>query len=223
MRNFAAKLTLMLAAYGGWGIIATSFLDSTFVPMPGFNDLFLLHLSSRRPSLALVYAVQCTLGSLLGCFVVYGLGRGGGDLMWRRARARLCGAGRRSAQERAPLAPAVESEEGGTKVRTAQRWLERNDFAFILVLSLLPPPAPFKVLVATAGALRVNPVRFGLALLLGRGLRFSAEGLLGARYGAQAESYVRHHIGWVSLLCAIVVILGTVLYGQLRKTSRGQP
>ena len=48
MKSFAAKLEQTLAAYGAWGILVTSFLDSTFVPMPGFNDLLLLHLSSRR-------------------------------------------------------------------------------------------------------------------------------------------------------------------------------
>src|SRR5215831_13532354 len=88
MRGFAAKLGGILAVYGGWGILATSWLDSTVVPMPGFNDLLLLHLSARRPALALVYALQCTLGSLLGCYVMYALGRGSGRLFRRGGAAR---------------------------------------------------------------------------------------------------------------------------------------
>src|SRR5262249_23075131 len=112
MKAFAAKLEQLLSAYGAWGILATSFLDSTFVPMPGFNDLLLLHLSSRRPALALVYALQCTLGSLLGCYVVYGLGRGGGSL-FRRSRA--AGPGSEGV-----AAAAAQPTTG--KTGTAQRW-----------------------------------------------------------------------------------------------------
>jgi membrane protein YqaA with SNARE-associated domain len=210
MKTFAAKLERLLAAYGAWGILATSFLDSTFVPMPGFNDLLLLHLSSRRPSWALVYALQCTLGSLLGCYVVYGLGRGGGSL-FRRNRAGK------------PGAEGVEAAAARPTAGTAERWLQRNDFVSVLVMSLLPPPAPFKVFVFTAGALRVNPLRFGAALVIGRGFRFVAEAWLGARYGAQAEAYIQHHVGLVSLALAVAVILGTSIYRRVQKSTGGGP
>jgi membrane protein YqaA with SNARE-associated domain len=213
MKTFAAKLEQFLAAYGAWGILATSFLDSTFVPMPGFNDLLLLHLSSRRPALALVYALQCTLGSLLGCYVVYGLGRGGGSL-FRRSRA-----GRPASEGVAAATPRSTPEKTGT----AERWLQRNDFVSVLVMSLLPPPAPFKVFVFTAGALRVNPLRFGTALVIGRGFRFVAEAWLGARYGAQAEAYIQHHVGRVSLVLAVAVTLGTLIYRRLQKAKGGGP
>ncbi len=210
MKTFAARLGQVLAAYGGWGILATSFLDSTFVPMPGFNDLLLLHLSSRRPALALVYALQCTLGSLLGCYVVYGLARGGGSLLRRRG-----------AQTGLGGVAAATARPGTGKAGTVQRWLQSNDFVAVLAMALLPPPAPFKVFVATAGALRTNPLRFGLALLVGRGLRFVAEGLLGACYGAQAETYVQHHVGRASLVLAVAVALGTLAYRRLQKPKGG--
>jgi membrane protein YqaA with SNARE-associated domain len=211
MKSFAAKLEQLLAAYGAWGILATSFLDSTFVPMPGFNDLLLLHLSSRRPALALVYALQCTLGSLLGCYVVYGLGRGGGSL-FRRTRA-----GKKGSEGAAAAAARSTSYKTGT----AERWLQRNDFVSVLVMSLLPPPAPFKAFVFTAGALRMNPLRFGAALVIGRGFRFVAEGWLGARYGTQAEAYIQHHAGRVSLALAVAVTLGTLIYRRFQKSAGG--
>ena len=211
MKSFAGKLQQLLAAYGAWGILATSFLDSTFVPMPGFNDLLLLHLSSRRPALALVYALQCTLGSLLGCYVVYGLGRGGGSLFRRTRTTKLGSEGVAAATTR----PTPD------KTGTAQRWLERNDFVSVLVMSLLPPPAPFKVFVFTAGALRMNPLRFGAALAIGRGFRFVAEAWLGARYGAQAETYIQRHVGRVSLGLAVAVTLGTLIYRRLQKSAPG--
>jgi len=80
----------------------------------------------------------------------------------------------------------------------------------VLVASILPPPAPYKVFVLTAGLLRVNALNFGLALLVGRGLRFAADAWLGARYGLQAEDYLRHNLGWASL-AAVIVIVGLAL------------
>ena len=80
----------------------------------------------------------------------------------------------------------------------------------VLVASLLPPPAPLKVFILTAGVLRVNAINFGLALLVGRGLRFAADAWLGARYGVQAEDYLRHNLGWASL-AAVIVIVGLAL------------
>ena len=76
----------------------------------------------------------------------------------------------------------------------------------VLVASILPPPAPYKVFVLTAGLLRVNALHFGLALLVGRGLRFAAEAWLGARYGVQAQDYLRHNLGWASLAIVIVIV-----------------
>jgi membrane protein DedA with SNARE-associated domain len=89
---------------------------------------------------------------------------------------------------------------------SARRWLERNDLLAMLVMSLLPPPAPLKISVLTAGALRMNALRFGVALLLGRSLRFGAEAWLGARYGAQGEAYVKKNLDWVSLVTILIVI-----------------
>jgi membrane protein YqaA with SNARE-associated domain len=138
---------------------------------------------------------------------MYALGRGSGRLFRRGGAART-----RSVK----VAAAIAGQSSG-KAAVAQLWLQRNDFASVLVMSLLPPPAPFKVFVVMAGVLGVNPLRFGLALLVGRGSRFVAEGLLGARYGAQAETYIEHHIGKVSLALAVTVTLGALAYRKLHK------
>ena len=70
----------MLALYGGGGLFVMSFLDSSFVPFPGINDLALIVLASKHPARAPFYALLSTLGSLLGCYVIYGIARGGGRL-----------------------------------------------------------------------------------------------------------------------------------------------
>ncbi len=188
MQSFKAlysRLVQMLALYGG-GLFVLSFLDSSFIPFPGFNDLALIVLAGQRPARAPYYALLSTLGSLLGCYVMYGIARAGGKL--------------------------ARSQRPSNSGHAARRWLERNDFAAMLVMSLLPPPAPLKVFVIAAGALRVNALRFGLALLVGRSLRFAVEAWLGAHYGPQAEAYLKKNLTRASLLTIVLVIALTLLY-----------
>jgi membrane protein YqaA with SNARE-associated domain len=155
------------------------------MPFPGLNDVALIVLASKHPARAPFYALLSTLGSLLGCYVMYGIARGGG---------RLAGGGRRAS----------------TKGNRARRWLEQNDFVAMLVMALLPPPAPLKIFVIAAGALRMNLLHFGAALLIGRSLRFVAIAWLGAHYGRQAEAFLKQNLTWASLVIIVLVIVSTV-------------
>ena len=187
----------MLALYGGWGLLGISFLDSTFVPLPGLNDLLLIHLSSQHPERAMLYALASTTGSVAGAYLIYGLARGGATFLWRR--------------------------RSSASLARAHEWLERNEFASILVASMLPPPAPFKAFLVAAGVLRVNAVRFGVALLAGRGLRFGAAAYLGARYGAQAEAYLKENFVWASLFVVAVVVLAALVYRRVARRPAAAP
>jgi membrane protein YqaA with SNARE-associated domain len=193
LKSLSLKLGHVLALYGGAGLFALSFLDSSFVPFPGINDLALIVLASQHPARAPFYAFMSTVGSLLGCYVIYGIARGAEKL--------------------------AEGRSPSTKRNSVRRWLERNDFVAMLVMCLLPPPAPLKISVITAGALRMNALHFGVALLLGRSLRFAAEAWLGVHYGAQAEAYLKKNLGWASLV-TILIVIGLTLLSRWRKGRR---
>jgi membrane protein YqaA with SNARE-associated domain len=183
-KSWSGKLGHVLILYGGWGLFAMSFLDSSLIPFPVVNDVALIAMASRRPGWWPFYALATTLGSVSGAFLLYGVARGGGKYFWRKTKPQA--------------------------IARAQHWLERNDFVAILVASILPPPAPLKVFLLSAGVLRVNAWHFALALFVGRGLRFGAEAWLGARYGLQAEDYLRHNLGRASL-AIIAVVVGLAL------------
>ena len=189
LKSLSAQLASFLALYGGWGLFGISFLDSSILSFPFVNDLLLIHLSSQSPRRAPFYALACAAGSVLGASVMYAMARGSANALQRK-----------------------DSLERRQKVR---QWLERNDFVAILVASLLPPPVPFKLFSVSAGALRVDFSKFAAALLLGRALRFALAAWMGARYGVQAETYLKHNIIGVSL-AAIALILGaTLLYRRV--------
>jgi len=185
LKALAARLGQVMAHHS-WGLFLMSFLDSSFIPFPGINDVALILMASQHPARGPMYALLSTLGSLLGCYLTYGIVRGGERLA----------AGRHDPN----------------KTKSARRWLERNDFAAMLVMSLLPPPAPLKIFVIAAGALRINPLHFGAALLVGRSLRFAAEAWLGARYGVKAGAYLKKNLPWASLATILVVVGWTLLW-----------
>ena len=194
LKSLASRLGQVLALYGVWGLGAMSFLDSSFIPFPGVNDLALIMLARQHPARAPFYALTSTVGSVLGCYVIYGIARGAEKL--------------------------AEGRSPSTKERRAHRWLEKNDFVVMLIMCLLPPPAPLKIFVIAAGALRMNALHFGAALLVGRSLRFAAEAWLGARYGAQAEAFMKKNLAWTSL-ATILIVIGLVFLSRWWK--RRQP
>ena len=196
LKSVSLKLGHILVLYGGWGLFAMSFLDSSLIPFPVVNDLALMMMAVNRPALWPIYALASTLGSVCGAYVLYGIARGGGKFFFRKTTPQ--------------------------SITNAHRWLERNEFVSILVASILPPPAPLKVFILTAGMLRVDALYFGLAMLAGRGLRFGAEAWLGAKYGVQAQDLVRHNLGWASLV-AVMVIVGLALVQRQMKSGSKNP
>jgi membrane protein YqaA with SNARE-associated domain len=176
-------LQALAGVSGGLALFVVAFLDSTFIPFPTFNDLMLIALSVENPARMPYYAGMVTLGSLLGCLVLYGIARKGGEVAF--------------------------GSRGGPHSARVRRWVSRNGFLSVAIGSLLPPPAPFKVIVLAAGAFGVRLRTFTLALILARALRFYGEGYLAVHYGAQAYSYLTTH---KLAFAAISMAIATGLY-----------
>ena len=85
----------------------------------------------------------------------------------------------------------------------------------VLVPSLLPPPAPFKIFVLAAGVAQVRIRDFVLAVGIGRGLRYFGEGLLALWYGERAAAFLRDHareVGAWMAAAALVLGVGWILW-----------
>jgi membrane protein YqaA with SNARE-associated domain len=200
VNSLSAALGRFLARYGGLGLFGLSFLDASVLGLPLINDLLLIHLSARHPGRTVLYVFESTSGSMLGSYLLYYFARAGRSALWRRSS-------RKAATAKAGENPATPVRRPGR----VQQWIERNDFAAIVVGSLLPPPAPFKAFPVAAGVIRMDASRFILALMVGRGLRFGIEGWVGALYGVAAESYLTQHfalVSWFSIAILAVITLG---------------
>jgi membrane protein YqaA with SNARE-associated domain len=190
----------MVAAFGGLGLFLVAFLDSSFVSLPEINDILVVWMVAKHKELFVYYAAMATLGSLAGCFVLYGLAYKGGEAFARK-RAKSAGL-----------------EQGTSGIR-------RYGFLALLIPSLLPPPAPFKVFVLGAGLARINPVSFGLALVVGRGVRYLTVALLAVWYGDAALRYIEAHGRGAALAAAAVLLLSGVgfVWWQRRRAVAEAP
>jgi membrane protein DedA with SNARE-associated domain len=97
--------------------------------------------------------------------------------------------------------------------------LQRHGVMAVLIPSLLPPPAPFKIFLLLAGAVGIPVPRFAAAIAIARGARYLALGLLAVRYGTRAQTYFRENGPFVSLAVVGVLVVGFLVYLQVRKAT----
>jgi membrane protein DedA with SNARE-associated domain len=93
----------------------------------------------------------------------------------------------------------------------------------VLIPSILPPPAPFKVFVLLAGAAGISLARFTTAIAIGRGARYFLIGLLAVRYGDRATAYLHEHaasLSWGVAGGLMAALAAYLLWSRARSPKR---
>lgn len=194
MSGIIAAIQEWASGLGGIGLFVIALLDSSFMSFPQVNDLLVIVLSTKNPERMPYYAGMTMAGSIIGCYLLYGVARRGGEVFLRK-RVR------------------------GRYADRAIALYQRHGLLAVVVPALLPPPVPFKVFVLLAGAAAVSPVRFGLAVAIGRGIRYFGQGYLAVLYGEQAADFMRAHgtaIG-IGLAVAALALGGAVVLMRRRR------
>jgi membrane protein YqaA with SNARE-associated domain len=194
MGSFVDRVSQLALGFGAPGLFVVAFLDSSFLSLPEINDLMLVLMVTRNESLMVVYASAATLGSIAGCLVLYYVGKKGGDALVRRR-----------------FHPASVDRA----IAAVQRWGVMS----VLIPSILPPPAPFKIFVLLAGVAEINVWRFITAIAIGRGLRYFVEGLLAVRYGDEALAFIHSNGRTAGLALAGVLLAGLLGYFMWTKAQ----
>ena len=190
------KVTQFLTTFGALGLFTIAFLDSVMVPLPGGVDAVLLLLSASRPAWMLVYAAAATIGSTLGCLVLYRISMRAGH----RALSRFSAA----------------------RQKRVKDLIDRYDVLSVLVASLLPPPFPFKLFVVSAGVFRLQLLRFTIAIAAGRAFRFLLEGYLAARYGDRAKELLSQYYPIIGIGLAVLIIITFIGKNLLRRSKESK-
>jgi membrane protein YqaA with SNARE-associated domain len=197
MKQVIAWAQAFALSIGGLGLFFVAFMDASVVSLPEVNDVLIVYMVTKSPSFLLYYAAMATAGSIAGSLVVYYLGRKGGEALLRKQFSR-------------------------EQIDRMQDRFKRYGMAAVVVPAMLPPPVPLKLFVLGAGVAGMPAGRFALAVGIGRGVRYLAEGILAIYYGAAAFDYITRHGAGVALwggALAVAVLLAYYWRRQRRPAA----
>jgi membrane protein YqaA with SNARE-associated domain len=207
MHRIAAAALAFVLKFGGPGLFLVAALDSSFLFAPWGNDLLVVALTARHPSVVrlLYYAAMSAAGSALGCLLI--------DLTMR------------------PLGAAgLERHLSARRLRRVRDRMSERAGRTLAVASLAPPPFPFTAFVMAAAALQYPRRRLLAIIGIARMIRFTVLGLLAWKFGPRILAWadnpiVQGFLAALILLCTIGSVLsvyGWIRRAQSSRTPRGQ-
>jgi membrane protein DedA with SNARE-associated domain len=124
---------------------------------------------------------------VLGCHILYTIIRRGGQAVLRK-RFNL------------------------QSIKRVERAYERFGFLAIGIPAILPPPLPFKIFVATAGALEYPRWKFLLTVMIARSLRYYVEGILAVYYGRRVLLFMKDNGLVIVSIVGTLILIGLGIY-----------
>ena len=195
MQSFIKWVYGLALSLGGPGLFIVAFLDSSFISLPQINDLLVVLMVIRNKALMPYYAAMATLGSVVGCYVLYLIAeRGGEAFLAKRLHA-------------------------GHTERALALYRKRGVLA-LMIPAILPPPAPFKLFVLMAGLAEVRPLPFVVSIAIARGLRYLVLGMLAIRYGDFALELMRTRGRVIAIWLAVIIVAAAVGWWLFKRWSR---
>ena len=180
------RLSGYLTVMGIPGLLVISFLDSAAIPITGGPDAIVLLLAWQRPALTYLIVLAATIGSTLGCLVLYGIGQKGGE----KALARF----------------------NPERIARAEAKMRKHGLWAIVVSVLAPPPFPTKLVILAAGVLRTDRLRFSAGVFTGRLIRYSVIGYLAARFGNRAAQILKDQYPTISLILVACILIALLIH-----------
>ncbi len=196
--KYGAFFKNVVAPLGPFGILAVAFMDGAFLGIP--VDPLVAGYAWADKKHFYIYCLMAAVGSTLGYLIIFFIGRKGEEALLERR------------------IPAKKLE----KIRDR---FERQEFLAVFIPSMMPPPTPFKVIVLSAGALRMRLRDFLVAIFAGRLLRFTIEAILVIYFGPQIVEetkrlFTQH--GWAILIAVAALIIVYVLYRRFFRRARAE-
>ncbi len=171
----------------GPAMILIGALDSSLLSLPEVNDYLVVARCYAHPRTVFFFPLFAAIGSVLGCLLLYTiLSRGGRAVLHRRFRLE--------------------------HVLRVERAYARFGILALAVPALLPPPMPFKIFVATAGALQFPMRRFLVTILLARSLRYYVEGTLAVFYGERVLRFLKDNGSLIISIVTGICIIALAVY-----------
>ncbi len=180
LHDFISEVPIYVAAPA---MVVIGTLDSSLLSLPEINDYLVVARCYSDPKSVFYFPLFAAAGSVMGCLLLYTIMRRGGQAVMRRR---------------------FKAEN----IARVEKAYARFGFLALAVPALLPPPMPFKIFVATAGALEYPRWRFVLTIMIARSLRYVVEGALAVFYGEQVLVFMRENGLYILSAVGCLLVLG---------------
>src|SRR5215468_8905476 len=201
--NTVSEQVKFLPAYFAAPImILVGALDSSLLSLPEVNDYITAYRVAHNPSEVYFFPLFPAIGSVIGCLVLYRIARRREQFVTKRFHPRHLD-------------------------RVKEIYRKWGVFALVIP-ALLPPPMPFKIFVAAAGALNYPAARFATVIMIARLARYYFWGWVAFFF----RDEVLKILGWleshlIEILAAIIALfilsfIGRWLYARLRTQAPEQ-
>lgn len=172
--------------HGEWVLFLLAVAESSFFPIP--PDVFLIVLAIATPKRAFRYAAICSVGSVLGGMLGYGLGL----LFMNSVGHRI-----------------IDFYGLTDKFAVAGDLYRRYDAWAVGAAGFTP--IPYKLFTITAGAFRIDFFTFVLASLASRSARFFLVAGFIYRFGASVRYFIERYFNLLTFAFLGLLILGYLL------------
>ncbi len=186
---------VLLPALLKWGILgvgAVAVLDSSSIPVP-MDAILAIYVWNDKPHFWL-YCLMAAAGSALGGLLPYWLGRAGGELFLLKRINRA-------------------------KFERLRDRFQRQEFLAVMIPSMMPPPAPWKMFIFASGVFEMRIPNFLAAVFVGRMLRWLVLSLLVLKLGPSAVDLVARHAVPVVLIVGALAVAGFAWWWVKKKRS----
>ncbi|MBN1157158.1 DedA family protein [Candidatus Woesearchaeota archaeon] len=176
---------------GPLGLFILAFMESSFFPVP--PDLLLIVLCLNKPESSLLYALICTVGSVIGALLGYLIGYLGEIAILRK----------------------LFSEK---KIKKVHNLFNKYEAWAIFIAGFTP--IPYKIFTIAGGVFYIDLKKFVLASIASRGLRFFIEAILLMLFGKIVVSFINDYFDVLSLAGVAIAVLIFIWYKRRKKKRR---
>jgi len=171
-------------------LFIVAFVESSFFPIP--PDIMLIPMILATPNKAWRIATTATVASVLGGYLGYGIGIFAFDLIAK---------------------PILEFYSAMEQFHEFENYY--HEYGAWIVFGAGITPFPYKIITIASGVVHLDPIIFGIASVLARGMRFFLVAWLLKKFGAPMKTFIEKHLGILSVVFLILLIGGFALIKYL--------
>lgn len=180
-RLYDACMRWIGGRYGEYALFLIAFVESSFFPLP--PDVFLIAMSVALPRRAFRYAAICSVGSVLGGGLGYGLGYWFMDTLGM---------------------PIVQWYGFVEKYAVVQEYFRQYDVWIVATAGFTP--IPYKLFTITAGFVQANFASFMLVSLLARSARFFLVAALIWKFGPRIQHVIDKYFNLLTIIFMVLLV-----------------